>query len=734
MSSYSVQIILQLRDQLTGPAKVASQSFAQMGTSMQRSASQISAGSAQAARSLNQVSAAATTAEGRLSRVARNMRNLRTVGRGLSTHGGFGSLLTLPLANAIRQYATFEDKLLDLKKVFPGTTEEYHETVKSLVDLSRTVPLAREEIVKLAEEASKAGVVKPESTTKAKEFSDYTRIAAEFAVAFGLSIDASAETLGRLKSALDLSIPDLRAFGDEMNYIANNSAATEAGILEIVRRAGSLGKAIGGTQGVRSVTAIGSAQLAAGVRQDVAATGLRTLLIRLQQAAGVQMSSEELDEMGFDEKEIKNLQKGLKTTKNALKLLNLDPADIAKGLSADMAGTIKTILQRIADLSPDQQGGVLAALGGMRATDALVPLLANLNLLDESLRLINDESRKGSMNKEYLERVKGLNAHLQILSNTIKNLVDSGFEPWAQSFKDFTISLSEISKNWEGSGIVKWGFAMLAVMAVASAIILPLGLMAMALSAIAPFAIAAARGFGVIASVVKSVAVGAVAGAASLARISTWAYRLAGAAGVATLAFRALRRVLLLGVAIEGITMLYDNWSKLKELLADPLKVDIIFPEAPSWLKWLMRSGAEGINRGNEAGLMAQNQVQSIKDWFASLWPWGSKAETVQKKLLQRRGRKVSDLGDTTAAEDIGREATAEKIKIEGSAGAPKGIEVVTKGPNVTFNQAPPAVNVSVTVNAMTNADPGAIGAAAGNAVGSAVRGALSDGAATGGP
>ena len=44
----------------------------------------------------------------------------------------------------------------------------------------------------------------------------------------------------------------------------------------------------------------------------------------------------------------------------------------------------------------------------------------------------------------------------------------------------------------------------------------------------------------------------------------------------------------MVAIGIAAAYWVYDNWAKLKELAADPLKFDIIFPEAPDWLKGFM--------------------------------------------------------------------------------------------------------------------------------------------------
>lgn len=79
------------------------------------------------------------------------------------------------------------------------------------------------------------------------------------------------------------------------------------------------------------------------------------------------------------------------------------------------------------------------------------------------------------------------------------------------------------------------------------------------------------------------------------------------------------------------------------------------------------------------------------------------------------------------AGSDMPATAGAEAApSIMGAATAP--ITIQAQGPQVTFNQAPPSISISVTVNATTNASPDAIGQAVASHVSNAVSGGLHDG------
>ncbi len=95
-------------------------------------------------------------------------------------------------------------------------------------------------------------------------------------------------------------------------------------------------------------------------------------------------------------------------------------------------------------------------------------------------------------------------------------------------------------------------------------------------------------------------------------------YAARGAIGLLRAAARASIYLALLVTGYEAISFAYDNWDKLKQLAADPLKIDIIFPEAPEWVKWLSHQWGESLksdwHSGSQQG--AQNIIDTVKGWM----------------------------------------------------------------------------------------------------------------------
>lgn len=573
MASFSVKYIFSLVDKFSaGAGKMAGAA-----KGIQSAMHGAGAAARSASAGLGAVGVAASAATAKIHRMAQSMRAMRTMSMGMGIGGGMGTMLAFPIAHAIKRYADYESKLIDIRKVWMGSEADYGRMVAKLKELNALVPLTRAEIATLMEEGVRAGIGL-NSLDPAKDLEDFTRIAAQFSVAFKLPIETAAAKLAKLQSQLGMTAQEFVALGDAMNTLAGTSATNEQEMLEYINRVGGLAKSIGGAKGLRDIYTIGSAQMAAGTLKEVAATGMRTLLARLSTQP--------------------------KDTQKALAALGLDPEVVKKGLTTDLYGTVRDIFHRISKLPEHMKAGTLAQLAGLKSFDAFVRLLANLDLLDKQRATVMGKDRL-TMQAEYERRLTSLNSLMQITSNVMSDLSDSIVSQWRPQLAWLLSSIQGLSANLEGNSWMVWGAGVLGAAAAISLILMPLGMLGMSLYSVYLGALVLGKAgallwalvwplralVGVLAGGVIGGAISGIAGAfASLGRATALAYRFAGALGVATMAFRSLRRVLGIGLAIEGLMLLYQNWEKVKQALQDPLTITINWPEMPPWLKGFLEA------------------------------------------------------------------------------------------------------------------------------------------------
>lgn len=231
-------------------------------------------------------------------------------------------------------------------------------------------------------------------------------------------------------------------------------------------------------------------------------------------------------------------------------------------------------------------------------------------LLDKSpehfQKFMNDlVGSKGTLWQAVLERSKDLDGALTRLEGTSRQ-AGIGIGTWlapavtalALSASDALGSIGPMLTGFNESYPALSSMAQYAVMAAGGlvALAIPLAALSFVLSASGLGAGLAMAGRALLALSTIAIApfVAGIGGAvASIARITALAYRFAGAAGVAAMAFRALGRAFAIGLAIEGLVLLYNNFEKIKGILANPMKLTIEFPKMPDWLKWVIGNADE---------------------------------------------------------------------------------------------------------------------------------------------
>ncbi|MDX2308085.1 MAG: hypothetical protein NW216_07600 [Hyphomicrobium sp.] len=113
---------------------------------------------------------------------------------------------------------------------------------------------------------------------------------------------------------------------------------------------------------------------------------------------------------------------------------------------------------------------------------------------------------------------------------------------------------------------------------------------------------------------------GIAAGAARIGRAVQLGYRFAGALGAAAIAARALRRLLVFVVAVEGATWLWDNWDKIRASIENPMQISIIWPEAPEWFKVITQKGAQSVQAAREQTAGVRTALEPVGEFFSSAW------------------------------------------------------------------------------------------------------------------
>lgn len=300
--------------------------------------------------------------------------------------------------DSIQSAVNFESAMADVAKVVDGLrddngnlTDSYYAMSDSIVQMSKDIPMAAEDLAAITAAAGTAGIAADELTT-------FTETAAKMGVAFDTTADQAGDWMAKWRTSFSMGQEEVTALADQINYLSNNSASTASEISTIVTAVGPLGDVAGIS--AAQIAALGSTMVGVGVQQDVAATGIRKLATTM--VAG---------------------SSATKAQATVLQQLGLDATEMAQRMQTDAEGAILTFLKAVSKLPEAEQAAALKNYFGQESVGAIAPLLTNLDVLRERFEMVADaQLYAGSMDAEYAARAATTANNIQLYENRIAAL------------------------------------------------------------------------------------------------------------------------------------------------------------------------------------------------------------------------------------------------------------------------------------------------------------------------
>ncbi|WP_302360348.1 phage tail tape measure protein [uncultured Megasphaera sp.] len=509
--------------------------------------------------------------------------------------GATAYAISLPVREAIEM----ESSMSDVAKVVDMTDDEFSSMKDSIIEMSTRIPISAKGIAAIVASAGQAGIAKPELLRFAED-------AAKMGVAFDVSAEQAGDMMAKWRTAFKMGQTDVVALADKINYLSNNTASTAAQISDVVTRIGPLGEVGGMASG--EIAALGASMVGSGVQSEVAATGIKNLILGMTAGAGV-----------------------TKAQAAAFDALGLSSVEMSKKMQTDAKGAILEVLTALKGLDKEQQANVLSDLFGKESIGAIAPLLSNLEGLKENFNRVGDASQySGSMLNEYAARAKTAKNSLELLQNvgtaasiaigdamlpTLKELA-VGILPTVKAFHAFAKeNQAAITIATQVVGVLAGMVIVVnAVAAVVNSVNMIITGMKMVYNG-AKIAIIAYKESQIAAQVATARSVIA----SRMAAISTQAY--AAAVRVAQAAqwlFNAALSANPIGVVIMGLVALgaavywcYQNFEQIQSFCTSmwesPAAAVLAFIAGP--IGWLMYLGM---------GIIAN--WDAVKQWFITLW------------------------------------------------------------------------------------------------------------------
>lgn len=286
----------------------------------------------------------------------------------------------------------FESSLADVRKVVDfDTPEQFKAMEQDILNLSKRIPIAATGLAQIVAAGGQAGIAR-------EELAAYAESAAKMGVAFDIAADEAGQTMAEWRSAFKMNQEQVNTLADQINLLGNTTAASAPKISDVVRRIGPLGD-VGGAA-ASQIAALGATMVGAGVQEEVAATGIKNMILAL--VAG---------------------DAATKNQAEAFKALGMDAKQMATAMQKDAQGAITSVFQALQSLPKERQASVLQELFGKESIGAIAPLLTNLDGLQKNFKKVGDITQyAGSMEKEFQARSETTENSLQLLKNQVMAL------------------------------------------------------------------------------------------------------------------------------------------------------------------------------------------------------------------------------------------------------------------------------------------------------------------------
>lgn len=347
--------------------------------------------------------------------------NMRNYGANALQYAGMAWGMT----ELIKPAMAFESSMADVRKVVDfDTPQQFKEMSQDILNLSTKIPMAADGLAQIVAAGGQSGIARTELTAFAES-------AAKMGVAFDVSADQAGDMMAKWRTAFKMSQSDVVALADKINYLGNTTAASAPLISDVVTRIGPLG-AVGGVAS-GEIAAMGASMVGSGIQSEVAATGIKNLILSL--VAGTSAT---------------------KSQNAAFAELGLSAVDMAQYMQKDAKGAILTVLEAVKQLDPARQASVLQDLFGKESLGAIAPLLSNLDALKKNLNAVgNSANYAGSMEKEFAARAATSENSVQLLANAAnkaKIAIGAGLlpaiTPMAEKLSLFAVTVGDLAAKY----------------------------------------------------------------------------------------------------------------------------------------------------------------------------------------------------------------------------------------------------------------------------------------------
>ena len=295
------------------------------------------------------------------------------------------------LAGVVNEAVQFEAAMAAVKKAVDATPEAMARLSSQVKELAIELGMVPESVAEITAAGGRLGVA-------FEDLPEFTRLAGQMAVAFDMTAESAGDSAAKLANVFQIPLAEVRALGDAINTLGNNTAAKESEIVEALTRIGGSAKQFG--LATEQTAALSAAFIALGKSPETASTAINALLNRLQTGGqGVSGFAEGLEDLG------------------------LSANRLADNIRANPQAALREFLGSLEQLDNQQRAITLTKLFGQEYADDISLMVGSLAEYDRQLGLVGDKTKTaGAMQNEFAAQMDTTEKKLEQAQIAIGNL------------------------------------------------------------------------------------------------------------------------------------------------------------------------------------------------------------------------------------------------------------------------------------------------------------------------
>ncbi len=298
------------------------------------------------------------------------------------------------LTKSLNVAIDYESAFTGVRKTVDATEPEFQQLSNAIVDMSKKMPQSASEIAKVMEIAGQLGIRGVDNLEK------FTQTAIMLGDSTNLSSDQASTSLARFLNITGSGVDTVDRLGAALVHLGNNTATTEAEIMNMGLRLASAGRQIGLTDS--DILGFSATLTALGIRAEMGGSAFSKLMINMEVAC--QRGGDSLDDFS--------------------RIAGLSADEFKEKFANDAKGAILAFLQGLNNIEKSG-GSVINTLDEMgikeiRLRDTVLRAAAGVDQMSHNLEIGNQAYKDNTaLVEEAQKRYKTFASRLEIFKNKI---------------------------------------------------------------------------------------------------------------------------------------------------------------------------------------------------------------------------------------------------------------------------------------------------------------------------